>query len=215
MEPSSVLVRARSALEHEGGRTAALVRSQFDLDVPIPGSAWSVREAAVHLVTGTALAADIAAGMPSPVASLDPPALAAENAQRIADIPGGDPEVLAGLLGAETARLLAVTAGRGDDDEVLWHGGRRLGLGDLVCLSLGEQILHAHDMAGALGVRWPIRQDHARLVLHGYGRVDDGEFRLAPLITRPREPADPVAALLAGSGRGDRRGPAGGRRRRR
>ncbi|MGH8990938.1 MAG: hypothetical protein ACRDYV_19940 [Acidimicrobiia bacterium] len=66
MDPThpTLLAAARTALELTAGRTADLLRSLGDLDVPIPGSEWTVRQAGVHLITGTALAADIATGMP-------------------------------------------------------------------------------------------------------------------------------------------------------
>lgn len=204
MEPTIVLAEARSALETVAGQTASLIRSIPDLARSIPGSEWTVREAAVHLLTGTALSADIAAGMPSPVTSLAREAHARENTQRIADIPEANPETLARLAGDAVARFLEMTAGRQGHEEVLWHGGLRISLAHLVCVSLGEQVLHGHDMAVAVGSPWPIEQEHAQLVLHGYAPIHTGDFRLEPPNRNPPDgtnTADPVALLLVGSGR--------------
>ncbi len=166
MEPTNLtlLAEARTALDLMAGRMADLLRSLPDLDVPIPGSEWTVRQAGVHLITGAALAGDIATGMPSPVPGLDPGTLATENAQRIADIPESNPETLAGLLGEAVQRLLEVTAGRSGHEMVLWHRGRRIELAHLMCISLGEVVLHGHDMATAGGRTWTVEPDHARLV---------------------------------------------------
>ena len=183
MEPTNriLLAEARTALHVMAGRTADLLRSLADLDVAIPGSEWTARQAGVHLITGAALAGDIATGMPSPVPGLDPGTLATENAQRIADIPESDPRTLAGLLGDAVRRLLEVTTGRSGRETVLWHGGRRIEVTHLLCISLGELVLHGHDMATAGGLPWTIEPDHARLVLAGYAAVDEGEFLLATL----------------------------------
>lgn len=174
MDPAMILREARSALESVAGRTQDLVRSLTDLRVPIPGSEWSVREAGVHLVTGAALFADIATGIPSPVRSVAEGAMARENAQRIADIPEGDPEKLARLIEDAVRRFLDVTAGGRGDEEVVYHCGTRIGLAQLVCISLGEQILHGYDIAIGTGCPWPIDPDQALLVLSGYAPI----FRL-------------------------------------
>ena len=180
----TLLAEARSALDLVAGRTATLLGSLPDLDVPMPGSEWTIRQAAVHLITGAALAADIATGMPSPVAGLDRETLATENEHRIADIPEADPGTLARLLGEAVQRLVEVTAGRSGEESVLWHGGRRITLAHLVCISLGEQVLHGNDMAAAAGRAWSVEPGHARLVAAGYAAVDEEEFRLEALNRR-------------------------------
>jgi Mycothiol maleylpyruvate isomerase N-terminal domain len=178
-----LLTRARPALQTAAGRTIEVLRSLPDggAGVRIPGSDWTVREAAVHLITGATLAGDIATGMRSPVTAIDRAALAADNAQRIADIPESNPEILAGLLDEAVRRLLQLTGGRRGDEIVVWHGGRRIPLAQLVCVSLGEQLLHGADMATATGRPWAVEPDHARLVATAYAALDAGEFQLASL----------------------------------
>jgi uncharacterized protein (TIGR03083 family) len=139
-----------------------------DLNVPIPGSAWTVREAAAHLVNSAGVHRDIAEGTPSPFESLDPQAIAAANAGRLADIPEGDPNKLAGLLAEAAAELLEATAHRSGHDPVAFHAGLAVDLAALTCISLGELVLHGYDMATAAGAPWPVDPHLAELVLYGY-----------------------------------------------
>src|SRR5437867_13406368 len=112
MDPTTVLSEARAALEAAARRTAALLRCLADLNVPVPGSEWTVRETAVHLVNTAGVHRDIAEGVPSPIESLAREAVAATNTGRLADIPEGDPEKVAGLLTEAVAAFLEATAYR-------------------------------------------------------------------------------------------------------
>jgi hypothetical protein len=169
MSPTTVLAQARSALEATARQTADLIRSLPDLHAPIPGSEWTVREAAVHLVNLAGIYTDIADGMPSPIESMTREALGNQNARRLGDIPESDPEKVAGLLTEAVAGLLEATACRSGDQAVVFHAGVSLDLADLMCISLGEHLLHGYDIARAVGFPWPIDPLHARLVLSGYG----------------------------------------------
>ena len=175
----TLLAEARSAIHRMAARTADLLRSFPDLDGPIPGSEWTVRQAAVHLITGATLVGDIATGMPSPVPGLDPDDSPPRTPSGSPTSPSPNPETLAGLLGRggpapPRGRPWAAPAA----EMVLWHGGRRIELTHLMCIGLGELVLHGHDMATAAGRTWTIEPDHARLVACGYAAVDEGEFRL-------------------------------------
>jgi Mycothiol maleylpyruvate isomerase N-terminal domain/SCP-2 sterol transfer family len=169
MDPTTVLSQARSALEVTARRTAQLIRSLPDLDRRIPGSEWTVREAAVHLVNHAGLHTEIAEGLASPIASVTKEALAAENSARIADIPEAGGEKVASLLTDAVAGLLEATVNRSGHQPVQFHAGLSLDLAALACISLGEQILHGYDIATALGAPWPIEPAHADLAIHGYG----------------------------------------------
>jgi hypothetical protein len=169
MVPTTVLPQARSALEATAWRTAGLIRSLPDLDGRIPASEWTVREAAVHLVNHAGLHTEIAEGLASPIGSVATEALAAENAARIADIPEAGAEKVASLLTDAVAGLLEATANRSAHQPVQFHAGVSIDLAALVCISLGEQLLHGYDIATALGAPWPIEPVHADLVVYGYG----------------------------------------------
>lgn len=177
MDPTTVLPQARAAIEATARGTAELIRSLPDLNVPIPGSEWTVREAAAHLINCTGQHRDIAEGTPSPVESLAPKAVAAANASRLADIPEGDPNKMAGLLTEAVAEFLEATAHRSGGQEVSFHAGLPVGLAALACISLGELVLHGYDMATAVGSPWPIDPRHAELVLDGYRAYFGGLIR--------------------------------------
>jgi hypothetical protein len=174
MDSTVVLAEARSALEAAAGRTTNLIRSLSDLSAPIPGSRWTVREAAVHLVNCAGLHRDIAEGTPSPVESLAPEVVAAANAGRLADIPEDDPGKLAGLLGEAVAGFLETTAYRPGHQPVVFHGGLPLDLAALACTTLGEQVLHGYDIAVGAAAPWPIDRHAAELALYGYRRLLGG-----------------------------------------
>jgi hypothetical protein len=157
-------------MEATARQTADLLRSRPDLQAPIPGSEWTVREAAVHLVSLAGIYIDIADGMPSPIDGMTKEALRDQNARRLGDLPESDPDKVAGLLTEAVAGLLEATACRSGDQAVVFHGGVSLDLAGLMCISLGEHLLHGYDIARAVGSPWPIDALDALLVLSGYRR---------------------------------------------
>jgi uncharacterized protein (TIGR03083 family) len=172
LDPTTILADARSALEATASRTAELVRSLPDLNAPLPGqSTWTAREAAIHLVNYAGVYTDIANGMPSPVAIQAKEALAAENARRIAEVPERDPEKVTDLMTEGVTRFLDSTASRSGDQRIIFHENTPMDLAGLVCICVGEHLLHGYDIATAVGSPWPIDPHHAELVLYGYGPV--------------------------------------------
>lgn len=168
MDATIILAAARTALAEQAHRIADLVRSCPDSAIAIPGSDWTIRDAAVHLVVMGYGGTEIATGTPSPYSDIGKEALAAVNAALIADIPETDPGKLAALLSEATDRFLDATAGRPGDQEVTFHCGLPFELARMVCTGLGEHLLHGYDLATALGAPWPIDPAHAGLVLYGY-----------------------------------------------
>jgi hypothetical protein len=169
MDPDAILSQARSSIAALARRTADLLRSRPDVQARVPGAAWSVREAAVHLVNFAALHAEIATGAPSPRLSLRRVDVALDNDRRIADVPETDPEKLAGLVTDAFERFLEATADRPGGQEVIWHCGLPVTLAGLAGIQLGELMLHAYDVATAVGAPWPIDPEHAQLALYGFG----------------------------------------------
>jgi uncharacterized protein (TIGR03083 family) len=169
MDPTSILEAGRSAIAAETARLTALLRSAEGSGTRIPGSEWTVREAAVHLVNFSAVNTDVAAGMTSPRLSVERAHVAADNDRRIADVPETDPDKLARLIAEGVDRFLEATAGRPGDHQVTWHCGLKFGLAELAGVWLAELVLHGYDMATAVGFPWPIDPMHAQLVLFGYG----------------------------------------------
>lgn len=169
MDPTTILTAARSALEDAALATSSLVQSLPDSATAIPDSSWTVREAAVHLVNDARMYRELATGTSSPIPTLVKEQHEVFLAQLIADIPETDPQKLAALMTASVEDLLAVTAGRPGDQEVVFHAGLPFDLARLLCVALGEELLHGYDMARAVGQPWPIDPAQAMLVLYGYG----------------------------------------------
>jgi uncharacterized protein (TIGR03083 family) len=180
MQTTTVLGEARAALETVAGRIAVLLRSVPTATVSIPGSVWTVRDAAVHLADAAAVCSEVANGVRSPIAGrLDAngrlirngvhyrEAIAVNTARRLADIPETDPTRLARLLLDGARSLVDASAGRPDDQPVSFHCGLPFTLAGLVCANLGEQIVHGFDIASAVGLPFPIDPVHAALAAEG------------------------------------------------
>lgn len=171
MEPTEILNTARSALAEMSQKVTGMIRALPDASVPVPGSDWTVRDTAVHLVHGSRVYAELATGAPSPVPDWRKETYAAFSAEFVADIPETDPGKLAALVSDAYDGFLDITAGRPGEQEVRYHGGLSYHLAGLACVLLGEPVIHGYDMATALGQPWPIDPVHAQLVLYGYGPV--------------------------------------------
>jgi Mycothiol maleylpyruvate isomerase N-terminal domain/SCP-2 sterol transfer family len=169
MAETTMVNEVRTALSVVSARTAGLVQSVPDTAVPIPGSLWTVREAAVHLVMVGFRYAGMVHGEPNRYPSLAPEECARRNDQLNADIPESDPGTLAALMHEGTDRLLAAIAPCDDTQNVLFHGGNVMTIAHLVGTAVGEHLLHGYDMAVAVGQPWPIDRHHAALALFGYG----------------------------------------------
>jgi hypothetical protein len=169
MAETTTLNQVRTALSVVSGRTAGLVESLPDTAVPIPGSAWTVREAAVHLVMVGFRYAGMVHGEPNQYPSLAPEECARLNDQLNADIPESDPVKLAALMHEGTECLLAATARCDDTHGVLFDGGAVMTIPRLVGTALAEHLLHGYDMAFAVGQPWPIDPHHAALGVFGSG----------------------------------------------
>jgi len=173
MQTATILAEAGLALDTVAGRVADLLSSLPDARAAIPGSEWTVREAAAHLAGYSAIYAEIANGAPSPIQA--PPddgamfreVLRVNSAQRLVDLPETDPVRLAQLVVDAAGRLIDTTSGRPDEQPVSFHCGFPLTVAGLVCTSLSEHLLHGYDIASAARVPWPIDPAHAALALHG------------------------------------------------
>ncbi len=172
-----VVDQARAALETLAARTSDLLCALPSTDLPIPSSEWTVRDAAAHLVNGSTVYCEIANGVPSPIdiqagdgeAFRDTAAVISR--QMLADIPETDPARLARLIVDAARRFVDTMAGRPDDQLVAWHCGLPLRNADLLCIIVGEHLLHGYDMALAVGTPWLIDPAHAALVLGGYAPI--------------------------------------------
>lgn len=181
MEPGAILAAARDGLAVMAERFARLVEDVADTSIPIPGSVWSVREAAVHTAGGGHLFAAMARGDASPVPErLDKEYLDGRMRSLIADNPETDPKKLADQIRDGYAAFLEATTVAPADQPVAYHAGLRSTLCRVASIVLGEPVLHGYDIAAAVGVPWPIDPGYAAQVLNGY-RV----FYPTPQLFRP------------------------------
>jgi hypothetical protein len=167
----------RDALTAAAERTAILTASIDDTGTPAPHLQWSVGEVAAHL-GGFCLPAftDAVRGREAfwhpfiPQVEGFRERLAGANERTLARAPLPPTDELARTIGEGARTLLRAVEGRGGD-EVLrtpWYGeGATLDLTTVLCVVLGELLVHAHDIARGLGRPWHIDPGDARLVVGG------------------------------------------------
>jgi uncharacterized protein (TIGR03083 family) len=168
MEPSETLAAARDGFAIMVERYAQLVETVRDTSIAIPDSDWTVRDAAVHLAGANHRCAALAGREPSTVPTADKHYLAARARKLIAENPETDGKKLADQIREGLAPLMAVTATVPADQAITYHAGLRLNAAQLVCVYLGEYVLHGYDVARALGEAWPIDSGYAALALRGF-----------------------------------------------
>jgi uncharacterized protein (TIGR03083 family) len=182
MVAGDILATVREALTVMAERYARLVEAVADTGLPIPGSEWSVREAAVHTAGGGHLHAAMATGDASPVPErLDKEYLDARMRSLIADNPETDPKKLADQIRDGYGAFLEATAALRGDQPTAHRRGVKPDVAGLASLVLGEPVLHGYDVAAAVGAPWPIDPGHAALVLDSYRA-----FYLAPQLSPPK-----------------------------
>ena len=166
--------QARAALRAAAERTARLIEGLDDIDRPIPGSEWTVGEAATHLLVGLRGYTASARGEIGPEwrqhipdTPRYPERVSAVTAATLRAEPRRDAATLARLLQESVDIFLAATEGQPADAGIAapWYGdGATLALSDATCLLLGEQVVHGYDIARALRRPWPIEETDACLI---------------------------------------------------
>jgi uncharacterized protein (TIGR03083 family) len=153
----------------------------------IPGSSWTVGDAAAHVVmdlrtealvsAGEAVSwaedATSAPGTPGGVGELNARAVTAETER--------DPKALANMLATATEDFLAASAHLPADHPMpsqYFQGEMALDLAGVTSIDLGEVLVHGYDIAKAAGRAWPIDAHEARLVL-------PAALRLVPAYVSP------------------------------
>ena len=155
--------RVRAAAE----RCALLIERAPDAAAALPHSEWTVRDLAAHVAGGTEVYCQYANGRTDPFVDLSDIAggsLARMSAQRLVEEPEQDLEVLASRLRIAVEQLLALTADRPGDQEVMWNG-IELDMRSMLGMALGEFLMHGYDLARMLKQPWPVDADDARAVL--------------------------------------------------
>ncbi|MFD9599675.1 maleylpyruvate isomerase family mycothiol-dependent enzyme [Streptomyces sp. NPDC056708] len=129
---------------------ASLLRGVAETSVPVPGSEWTVGQAAAHLAQANELMADIAAGQERSYGDGTPQSLAAANERALADFEERDAEPLAGMIVTHADAYLTAVDGCTTEANVVTP------LGPMSKAVLGSYLLthmlgHGYDLARALG----------------------------------------------------------------
>ena len=168
MTPVGILDSARAGFAVTVELFAQLVEEVRDTSIAIPGSEWTVRDAAVHLAGSNHRMVALAQGEASTVPSVDKQFLDARARKLIAENRETDAGELAAQIREGLGRVLSVTSTRPGDQPISYHAGLRLNLGELVAVYLGEYLLHGYDIAVAIRKPWPINPGYAALALRGF-----------------------------------------------
>jgi uncharacterized protein (TIGR03083 family) len=168
---------ARQALLAAAKRSAELIGSIDDMDLPIPRSEWNVGDAAAHLIfvlrgfTGSAKHEfeewqEVGVRLPARAPTAE--RVAALNRIMIPAEPTRSPKSAARALAEAVEGFLAATADLPPSGtiETPWYGdGQSISVAAATCLLLGEQVIHGYDIAQAAHRKWPIAKTDALLIL--------------------------------------------------
>ncbi|MGW3147076.1 maleylpyruvate isomerase family mycothiol-dependent enzyme [Streptomyces sp. NPDC001177] len=142
------------AIRETAGDIAALLRGVPDTTVPVPGSEWTLGEAAAHLALANELMADLAAGRERPYGDGTPQSLAAANEQSLAAYAERRAEPLAAVITEQADAFLdtvarAAAEGTADDTPLVTPLGP-LSRPLLASYLLTHMLGHGYDLARAV-----------------------------------------------------------------
>ncbi|MFE1884623.1 maleylpyruvate isomerase family mycothiol-dependent enzyme [Streptomyces diastatochromogenes] len=129
---------------------AALLRGVPDTAVPVPGSEWSVGEAAAHLALANELMADLASGRERPYGDGTPQSLAAANAESLAGFGERRAEPLATMIAEQADVFLDAVARTGTAGRTPTTPMGSMDRGVLASYLLTHMLGHGYDLARAL-----------------------------------------------------------------
>jgi uncharacterized protein (TIGR03083 family) len=193
-------------------RLAGLVRSLTpeEAATPVPATpGWTAADVAAHVLTVHRRALGDRRRSETPEATRD------LNQLVLDETPERDPAVLADLLERDGPACVDVLRSLPIDLSFRFHGGTRTTVVPVTGVILGECLLHARDIAQAVGRDWELTDAEASLVLtamtpmledwvepEGRSLLERAarEERPAALLLalHGREPASPLLAELAG-----------------
>jgi uncharacterized protein (TIGR03083 family) len=142
------------AIRESARDIAALLRTVTDTTVYVPGSEWTVGEAAAHLAQANELMADLAGGHERPYGDGTPQSLAAANARALAEFGERRAEPLAAMIVQQADRLLDAVAEAVADETADRTVVTPLGPMNRPVLAsylLTHMLGHGYDLARALG----------------------------------------------------------------
>ncbi|MFD5121018.1 maleylpyruvate isomerase family mycothiol-dependent enzyme [Streptomyces sp. NPDC058385] len=153
-----------AAIRDTAEEIAALLRAGADMGLRVPGSTWSVGEAAAHLALANELMADIAAGHARSYGDGTPQSLAEANEQSLSAFREREAEPLAGMIVEQAAACLRALEERSTEGTVVSPLGP-MGPDVLGSYLLTHMLGHGYDLARALGRAHMIDRERVRLTL--------------------------------------------------
>lgn len=145
-------------------RLVALLRTDIDPDLHVSED-WTVRDVALHLVTGLEFYQGMAAGAPSPLAEVTD--VAGKNASLLAEAARDDEDLrgLAGEVEMAWASMREILCAQPSDTMFTWHAAERLPISAMVGMMIGEAEVHGYDVARAARIPWLITAETAAVAL--------------------------------------------------
>ncbi|MGW7237747.1 maleylpyruvate isomerase family mycothiol-dependent enzyme [Streptomyces sp. NPDC054804] len=150
------------AIRQAGDDIAAVLDGVADTGVAVPGSQWTVGEAAAHLALANGLMADLALGTERPYGDGTPQSLAAANAESLAVFGERRAEPLAAMITEQAARCVDALVTTADGPAPVTPLGR-MDRSVLASYLLTHMLGHGYDLARAL--RRPHMIDAERVAL--------------------------------------------------
>ncbi|MFJ9468144.1 maleylpyruvate isomerase family mycothiol-dependent enzyme [Streptomyces caniferus] len=151
-----------AAIRQTAEEIAGLLRGDADMGLPVPGSEWTVGEAAAHLAQANELMADIAAGHARSYGDGTPQSLAGANERALAEFDERRAEPLAAMIVAQADAYLRAWDGGATEGTVVTPLGP-MGPDVLGSYLLTHMLGHGYDLTRALGR--PHMIDRARVEL--------------------------------------------------
>jgi uncharacterized protein (TIGR03083 family) len=151
------------AIRDTAEEIAALVRGASDTALAVPGSKWTVGEAAAHLAIANELMTDLAAGRERPYGDGTPQSLAEANAQSLAAFAERRAEPLATMIAEQAEAFLDAVARPAAHGPAPATPLGTMNRSVLASYLLTHMLGHGYDLARAL--KRPHMVDRARVGL--------------------------------------------------
>ncbi|MFF3918414.1 maleylpyruvate isomerase family mycothiol-dependent enzyme [Streptomyces sp. NPDC001852] len=151
------------AIRDTAEEIAALVRSASDTALAVPGSEWTVGEAAAHLAIANELMADLAAGRERPYGDGTPQSLAVANAESLAVFRERRADPLATMIVDQAEAFLDAVSHLAADGPAPASPLGPMNRSALASYLLTHMLGHGYDLARAL--KRPHMVDRARVAL--------------------------------------------------
>ncbi len=157
---------ARVAVAEAGPRLTAMLRTAGRPDAPALGE-WDVTQLAAHVSHAVDTISAMTKGGGDVLDDLS--GLARLSGMMVHGEGRRPLTQLADRIDTSVAAFLATTEAADGDSSHSWlFRGTEMPLSTLTCHMLNELTVHGHDLAGALGVPWPIERTHAALIVQGF-----------------------------------------------